>query len=473
MKRLKSRRSGSGVAGAEGHRIGGQAKTVAREAGGRFCIKLPARGVAPWYSMALVGLLVLWLHLIPPHLYASPRGQEHLAARPAVLPYIRTFSTPRLLPQAPVAGSGVITGTVVNGTTGQPVPDLPVLLGIMDGSTVVEERSATTDAEGVYRFEGLSTEPGLVYVARAEYPAGIPYSSAVASFSADQPTLHLPIEVFDTTTDGSAIWAERVHFIVEFAAGRALIAEMVVFSLGGNRTYIGDGTGVLRFTLPAGAQEVVISDDEGSGRYRHTNGGFVDTWPLPPGQFVRQILFRYALPYSGDTLQLDRTLAYPIRNINVLISDPGGGSAQGPTLKVTSGQLMDEGVRQTPSGRFISLVGQNLPANHSIQISIANLSALTARGVVSAPMGLERASLAIAVSAVALIAVVVAARPLWRRRVSSASQVASHARDSLIDALARLENAYEAGEVSEAAYRDQRRRLKAQLLDVLREEARR
>jgi hypothetical protein len=40
----------------------------------------------------------------------------------------------------------------------------------------------------------------------------------------------------------------------------------------------------------------------------------------------------------------------------------------------------------------------------------------------------------------------------------------------LIDALARLDLAYEAGELAETAYHDQRLRLKAQLSDLLRRE---
>ncbi len=40
----------------------------------------------------------------------------------------------------------------------------------------------------------------------------------------------------------------------------------------------------------------------------------------------------------------------------------------------------------------------------------------------------------------------------------------------LVDALARLDLAYEAGELNETAYRDQRLRLKAQLSDLLRRE---
>jgi len=62
--------------------------------------------------------------------------------------------------------------------------------------------------------------------------------------------------------------------------------------------------------------------------------------------------------------------------------------------------------------------------------------------------------------------------PMLRRRgaAPAGATAASGDSESLVDALARLDMAHEAGELTEAAYRDQRLRLKAQLRDVLRKE---
>jgi hypothetical protein len=53
---------------------------------------------------------------------------------------------------------------------------------------------------------------------------------------------------------------------------------------------------------------------------------------------------------------------------------------------------------------------------------------------------------------------------LLRQRTAGARAAAT--REDLVDALARLDMAHEAGEVSDVAYRDQRLRLKAQLRDL-------
>ena len=65
----------------------------------------------------------------------------------------------------------------------------------------------------------------------------------------------------------------------------------------------------------------------------------------------------------------------------------------------------------------------------------------------------------------ATAAVLLVALPIARRRTAPAANGYS-TRDELVDALARLDMAYQAGELSEAAYRDQRLLLKAQLRDL-------
>jgi hypothetical protein len=81
--------------------------------------------------------------------------------------------------------------------------------------------------------------------------------------------------------------------------------------------------------------------------------------------------------------------------------------------------------------------------------------------------------LIVLIAAVAALAAFLVALPLARGRRGEVATLATDAmsRDELVDALAQLDTAYEAGEVSESAYRDQRLRLKAQLRDMMRKEA--
>jgi hypothetical protein len=258
--------------------------------------------------------------------------------------------------------------------------------------------------------------------------------------------------------------ADRVHYIVEFQDGQALVAELLVFSLAGDRAYAGNGAGVLRFSLPPGAQGLSINDGQpGDGRYVAAENGFVDTLPLPPGQATRQVLYRYTLPYSAGKLELERSLPYPATNVNALIADQG--------QKVTSEGLDNQGIRQTQNGNYYNLLGQNLPANQPIRIRLSGLPSGAAAASTPAQSSTSRILL-YALAALAIGgAILLVLWPVLRRRART-GVIAKEAadREGLIDALAALDIAYRNGQVSETAYRDRRLRLKAQLLDLLRKE---
>jgi len=385
----------------------------------------------------------------------------------AVLEYARSLSLGPMV-RAPLSqGAGVITGTVANRSSGQVVLNAAVELAIFDDTSLLETRKATSDAAGLYRFTDLPTDPSLAFVTRVAYPAGgANYNSEPAQFPAGKSEINLPITVFETTADPSGVRADRVHFIVEFEGDRAKIAEMIVFSLDGNKAYAGDGTGVLRFTLPPGAEDVQIEGGELGGRYLPTQDGFVDTVPLEPGQGTLQMLYRYSIPLTRGSLDLVRSLAYPATNVNALVADVGA--------KVTSEQLRDQTVRQTQGGNFISLSGQNVAANQPISLRFSDLplgvSSDAAATDVPKPATSDRALLLIFIGVIGLIAALLVALPLLRRQSAPAAAGATDL-DSLVDALARLDVAYQAGGMSEAAYRDQRLRLKAQLLEVVRKDS--
>lgn len=396
----------------------------------------------------------------------------------AVLTYVRSLSLAGPLFRAALtAGTGVISGTVTNKTTGQPVPGLDVELGIFDEATQLETRTATTDAAGLYRFAELPTDATLAYAVRTAYPADVPYSSDFVSFEAGKTGLDLPLSVYETTTDPAGIRAERIHYIVEFSGGFAVIAELMVFSLDGDRAYAGDGNHVLRFSLPAGAQDLAVNEGELGGRFVQIDGGFVDRLALPPGQNVRQVLFRYALPYTGTSLDLVRSLPYPAANVNALISDVG--------QTVSSSELAEQGKRTAESGSYYNLVATGVPANQEIRISMTGLPSATGGGVdMTATSGAATTGgvgglnkwiiaglMALAAAAAAFLVAVPILRAQGNQVLTARGQSDASTSDALIDAMAELDLSYEAGEIPESAYRDQRLRLKARLRDFMRKEA--
>ncbi len=265
------------------------------------------------------------------------------AEQRAAVTYARTLSLAGPLFRAPLTGgTGVISGTISNATTGQPAPNLSVELGIFDQASQLETRTTTTDAQGRYEFAALPTDSTLAFAVRTTYPENVPYSSDFVSFEEGETTINLPVLVYETTDDPSGVRAERVHYIMEFDAGRALVAELVLLSLDGDRAFVGDGNHVLRFPLPPGVQSLNVNDEEMGGRFVQTETGFVDRLPLTPGQNTRQIVLRYALPFDGTNLDFERSLPYPASNVNALISDLG--------QQVNSAELTAGEKRQTEGG---------------------------------------------------------------------------------------------------------------------------
>lgn len=376
-----------------------------------------------------------------------------------------------LFREALSAGTGVISGTITNKTTGAALANAAVQLGIFDQVSQLEMRETQTDAAGLYKFEGLPTDSTLAFAVRVEYPENVPYTSEFISFEAGKTEADLPIWVYETTDDPSGIRAERVHYIIEFdnTTARAFIAELIVLSLDGDRAYIGDGNHVLRFPLPEGAQDLSVNDGEMGERFIQIDNGFVDRLALPPGQNVRQILFRYALPYEGASLDLVRSLPYPAAAVNALVADVGE--------KVTSESLSGGERRDTQNGSYFNFLASDVPANQPVRLSITGLQGASGGGVAMGSTaaatgvgGLARPVLIGLIAAVAALAAFLVALPIARKRRQTDVLGGDAGREELIDALARLDLAHEAGEIGDSRYRDERLRLKAQLRDLLRSE---
>ena len=212
-------------------------------------------------------------------------------------------------------GTGVISGTVTNKTTGKPIARPRPWNW---ASLTRRASSSSADCEdGRRRLLPVRPAADRHHAARTRcatsIPTNVPYSSEFVSFEPGKTEANLPVSVYETTDDAAGIRAERVHYIVEFDAGRALIAELIVLSLDGDKAYVGDGNHVLRFPLPAGAQDLAVNDGELGERFIQIENGFVDRLPLPPGQNTRQILFRYSLPYDGTSLDFVALAALPGR----------------------------------------------------------------------------------------------------------------------------------------------------------------
>ena len=173
------------------------------------------------------------------------------------------------------------------------------------------------------------------------------------------------------------------------------------------------------------------------------------------------MLYRYILPINSESVELSRSLPYPIVNVNALVADVGA--------EVSSDQLTVEGLRTTEAGSYTNLVGQDIPANQPVAIRLDGLSRPSASA--SGPVTGNRALLFVLIGLAGLGAAGLVAWPMLRGEGRSplAPDGAEESQEALLDALSQLDIAFEAGEIDQSIYREERLQLKTRLLDAARQ----
>jgi len=401
--------------------------------------------------------------IIPPTGAAATRP-----AQPTSTPVASATSAPAQ-PTASAAlptGPASIVGTFVNGTAGasSPTHQLLTLYALtQDGSSILFTRTVTSDAGGQFAFDQLDPSPTTLYAIQTQYLKAY-YTSDPLTFAHGGVTLTVPITVYETTTDAAAVSVEQLHMFFDFASGSTTVGQLFIVSNSGDRAYLGTDRTSLHLPLPPGATNVRFQDGELGGRYQSTPDGFADTDAIAPGLGTAQILVSYDLPYDGKKLDVSLPMAYPVKSVNVLVPDPGP--------KLTSSQLTSAGSRQTQGGNMVNYVGGNLAAGASLALQISGAANAATTGGVSS--GSTSPPWVLIASAVLLLAAAGIVAFVWLRQQREAAEEAAQdpaaQREELLDAIAELDDDFEAGHVAEADYRRQRAELKAELVELIQED---
>jgi len=402
----------------------------------------------------------------------------------SAITYARSFSLGFTQDSPNLEGDGVITVRVLNGTTGEAVAGAPVTLLIFDGAGFLTNREIEADEQGVARFEGLSRDPVWAFLAQALYN-DMPFASDVFQFETGEPSLDVLVHVYEPGGSLDDVRIRRAHWFVNLATADSIdVGELHVIENGGDRVYMGEegenGREVLVFRLPPNAVNVGVEGGEASGRFVITGDAIIDTAPLPPGQ--RQILFRYTLPVVDGAVDMTHPFEYPIDNLNLLIPDIG--------LQVEVSEWTEEPPLQTEGGAFLNYIITSLPPGSAPPVKLSGISAQALAQTMSneaaaaggqqiidrnatpgisgqpytTPLVASLAALVLAVGSVIAIRrhrSQLASEPVRRRQL----------REALIQAIADLDDAYEAGELAEAEYQAERTLLKAKLIALSQQEA--
>ena len=341
--------------------------------------------------------------------------------------------------EEPVLQPGTVKGKISNGSAGGSVPaNMHVNLSGYDGDQEVVAESTGLDSDGNFEFEGLKNVPGRLFFSSVVHD-GLTYRSDVAHVTSDGAPLDLPITIFETTNDLSAMRVERLHLILDFLEeGFLRVLELWVLENDSDRVL----TTPMQIALPEGAINLSFEDGNVGGRFEITEGGFTDLEPIPPGSGLDHLVFSFDLPISRS-MEFNQQMLHPVDAVALLLP------AEGPQV---SG-LLDRGVQNVGGLTMQSFASGALSPDEILSFQVR------------APSTSSSSPIAAIVGVGALvIAALVVGRYWFGARQTSQTIV----REDLVAAIARLDDDYEAGVISEHEWRRKRDRLKQQALAQMR-----
>lgn len=363
-------------------------------------------------------------------------------------------------------GSGVIEGLVTNGTAGAaPAADLEIVVYVLQNGQKTGEKLVRSDGAGRFRVDGLATSPDMIYFPILEYQNIAYYPDRPVRFEG-APLAQSDIVIFETTPTPDALTFDRLNMLVMAVSPTALtIMEMGAVTNDSDRTFAADAavTGsarTLRFALPPGATEVTPQAGLPADTLESIPDGFASTDPVRPGR--REIAFSYQLPYDTSNLDLNRTFAFPVGTFTLMVPEEVGGV-------VASGMAL-QGTTDLGGRPFRQYVAGSVSPGSEVRFRLTGLPA---------PMFGRPRDLGLLVAGLgAALLLGFLGFTVWRRRsqpaatASSASVLAgpvgflagSTERLTLVEAIARLDEQFAAGELDDDAYDAERAKQKARLL---------
>jgi mono/diheme cytochrome c family protein len=384
---------------------------------------------------------------------------------------------------APVE-QATLLGQVINGTTNEIVTEGEVRLRAF--TIQLEEMYTETvpiNEDGSFEFVIENVPADWVFLADVVY-GDMSFNSNAVQVSNEEPVVQMPIFVYDTTADPSVVEIDRLHMIFTFAEDQLLVSELYVFSNLETAVFVGESgnieEGTVKISLPAGAGNVNFQRGFGASldsfipanEFIQTDTGWADTIPLRPGANSLNLLVNYDLPYD-DGLLLAHPLPYPTVSASVIMAEVG--------VTITDSGWEFQGSQPTPTGSFLGYINNNIAGANAVSLTLDGrpTEIVDAQGN-PVPVRDQTNELIIGGAVLAItLAVGFYLIRRWRTEpvplgdtavlhmptTPQASRQGSEV-DDLLQTIADLDNAYEAGELKEADYQQQRQDLKQRLTAV-------
>lgn len=394
-----------------------------------------------------------------------------------------------MLGSAPVhaLGTGHITGQLLDGSNHNlSLAGQQVTLQMAEGNTTRDLSNSTTDVQGNFSFANLSTDKTINYAVYIRYQ-GVQYVSDLVTLASNpSPQLNLTVYQATPNTDNIAI-VDATVLIHEpnLQNGTITISEVFTFMNLMNRSYVGSldaskgRPNALSFSLPAGTRTITLGKGFSGYHVIQVDRGMASDAAILPGQ--NEFSFSFEVPSTASILDLNYTTMYPTVSLTWLIS---------PDIHASSPELSSQGVISDKNQRLYNrFVANGLPAHKSIQLHLEGL-------VMNAPLNIGLIWLIVAILLMGGIVCVTwfLVRTKYLRSISALqkrlkqnskknvepediqvskskkrkSPVSADRKQNLLEILLVLDQEYEAGKLTKAAYQERRSKTKAQLRSLMR-----
>ncbi len=385
--------------------------------------------------------------------------------------YPAPTATTSLTPEANTTGThqastiGSVNGKIMP-PAGSVLPaSLTVMLVGFDNNQVVLSQTAESQADGSFQFNDVDMPTGRVFMTGVIY-GNNEFDSDSATIT-DSRILNLSIQLYQTTTDKTSLVSESTHILFDFSQpGIVQVVELFVITNPTDKMIVAaqPGQPVLEFTVPAGYSSLQVNEGDIGQRYILTANGIGDTAGIKPGARQTQVGFAFNLPYTN---KLDLTIPMPLLSKVVTFMLPTAA------VKLQSSQLISAGQQSTQGMTLYLYTSSNVPAGTAINVSLSGKPSGTAT---SNGSGIGASTWFGA--GIFIITLAVAGFFVLRfRRVQPPALPTKNEEtempddaDSLIDAIAALDDIHAVGELPEAAYQQRRAELKNKLAELFQQQ---
>jgi len=364
--------------------------------------------------------------------------------------------------------SGVVYVEVFDQTGGALLDlGLDVYLEAYDHFEQVYEEILTLTPDGLIDFNEVPFLVGQVYFASITY-GGAVYRSEITELTPGASELVLQVQIFETTTDDSALSIDRIHVFIDFLEpDQVHIGEIYIISNYGTGTVVAEAAGLptVSFPLPEGALSIEFDNGILGERYLKTEDGFGDTVSIPPGSGVYQVLVYYTLPYQRNKLDYSQLVPYSVGAVVVMT----------PVNQVTvkGNSLEDMGIQSIPEGAVHIYAGESIAAGEKLQFRISGNPETALTQDESLPSQVPGYLFVVAALGAGMILA-----GIWlfiRNRTLSEDELegdqigSEEDREQILDQIIALEDLYNSGDIDEKDFQKKRKDLKKKLTDLVQE----